>query len=75
MTYHTKKWFRNRVGKKIYRRPLTQSKNDCQCAMCQSDNVIIHNGNEHGNKYFHADYLFLCQNEMGIEYFDKPINT
>ena len=65
---HTKQWFYNRIGKTIYRKPL---KGKCKCQMCQSDNVFIHDGSEHGNKYLHADYLFLCQNEMRIDYCDK----
>lgn len=72
MKQHTRQWFRNRIGQTIYRKPLTANDEDgCHCAMCQSDNVFIHDGSNHGNKYLHADYLFLCQNEMGIKYYDK----
>ena len=66
---HTRQWFRNRIGKTIYRKSLE----GCNCDMCKSTEIIIHNGSEHGNKHLHADYLFLCQNEMGINYQDKKI--
>ena len=65
---HTKQWFYNRIGKTIYRKPFSGK---CKCQICQGDNVFIHDGSKHGNKYLHADYLFLCSNEMGIDYYDK----
>ncbi len=65
---HSKNWFRQRLNQTIYRDPI---KGKCKCAMCQSNNVIIHNGSKHGDKYLHADYLFDCQNEEGIIYRDK----
>ena len=67
---HTNQWFRNRIGKTIYRKPL---EGKCKCVICKSTKIIIHNGSKHGNKYIHANYLFLVQNEMGIEYYDKKI--
>jgi len=44
--------------------------------MCRGNSVEIHdysNDKDVGNKYFHADYIFDCQNELGVEYFDKPL--
>ena len=57
---HTLRWFINRIGKKIYRKKLK-----CKCSSCQKSAIKV------SPKYNHAEYLFDCQNEMGIEYFDK----
>lgn len=69
---HTRQWFRNRIGKTIYREKLR-----CPCAVCQNMAVHIHDytGDKtvRGNKYFHADYVFDAQHDLRIEYFDKPI--
>lgn len=58
---HTLKWFINRVGKTIYRKKLS-----CPCSSCQKTEGKVCNK-------AHAEYIFLCQNELGIEYQDKPI--
>jgi len=57
---HTKQWFLKRTGKKIYRKKL-----DCPCASCQKTDILIRDAD-------HADYIWTCQLELGIEYFDKP---
>jgi len=56
---HTKKWFLNRIGKTIYRKPLS-----CSCKGCQKTDVQITNKQ-------HAIYIYDCHNEMGIKYYDK----
>lgn len=70
MKKHSKKWFRNRIGKTIYRKSLK-----CPCSSCQKTEVIIKDMAEFDlRKEFHADYIYDCQNVYEIEYFDKPIN-
>lgn len=62
MKHHTLKWFLNRIGKRVFR--LTDT--HC-CAKCQDiliNGLVIHDKQS-------ADYLFLCQNEMNLEYSDK----
>lgn len=57
-------WFKDRVGKQIYRHTET----NCKCAVCMDvlkRGLIIHDE-------IHAQYLFDCQNEMGLEYDDSP---
>ena len=63
MKYHTEKWFKNRIGKKVFRDEI---KPYC-CPVCErngKEGLIV--GNEQ-----HANYLKLIQDEMGIEYRDK----
>lgn len=70
---HTLQWFKNRVEKTIYRKPL----DFCPCDSCQKTEIFICDtakvGIKHVDKYFHARYIFDCQNEFGTEYFDKPV--
>ena len=69
---HTRQWFRNRVGKRIYRK-----KRSCKCLSCQKTYVDILDGVRDGKQVvrrdFHADYLFMVHNEIGIKYYDKPV--
>lgn len=62
----SEQWFLDRIGQRIYRET-----NGCKCFSCKTvfDKGLIINDKEH------ARYLFLCQNEMGIKYFDKDIDT
>jgi len=60
---HQLRWFKNRIGKFIYRAKIS----NCNCASCQKTKIYI--TPEHN----HAQYLFDCQNSLGIEYQDKPI--
>jgi len=72
MKYHTLKWFINRIGKRIYRRPQS-----CSCKECQSNYVDITDMSKHGcRKKFHAQYIYDCQNCLQIEYFnsEKELN-
>ena len=81
MQYHTLQWFRNRIGKTIYRQPIMKqggkkTKPVPCCDMCANPVVPVDDGTIiTGNKFFHADYLYDCQNELRIEYQDKPITS
>ena len=67
MIRHTLKWFRDREGSYIYR----ERSSTCNCDMCQSPKIFVHPADkERGD---HAAYLKLCQDELGINYYDKPI--
>jgi len=63
---HTKQWFIKRIGKHIYRKGGT-----CRCRHCK--NVLEFGLDIMDNT--HADYLYCCQNEMGLKYSDKPLTT
>lgn len=60
--FHDKQWFLDHIGKTIYRK----TKLNC-CATC----THVENKGLTVNDQEHADYLFLCQNEMGLIYTDK----
>ena len=62
MKQHTLKWFLNRIGKRVFR--LTDTK--C-CPTCQD---VLVNGLVIPDKQI-AEYIFLCQNELELEYSDK----
>jgi hypothetical protein len=75
MKHHTLQWFIDRIGKRTYRQPSKT----CDCKECQRGYVDIWDGNDMVTgditcrRDFHAQYIYDCQNELGIEYFDKPI--
>jgi hypothetical protein len=74
MKTHNLQWFIDRIGKRIYRKPIIT----CDCAECHGDYVDVWDDRDSNDmevciKYFHAHYLYDCQNELGIEYSDKPI--
>lgn len=58
-------WFKERIGKRVFR-----TESSCQCEICikvgKVGLVIMDN--------LHAQYLFDCQNELGLFYFDEPLN-
>ena len=59
---HKLNWFKQRVGKKIYR--LTKL-NCCRvCNHVEKHGLIIED-------IYHAEYLHDCQNEMGLIYSEK----
>lgn len=61
--FRDKQWFLDRIGKRIFRGPVS-----CTCETCTKvhhEGLIIHDKDQ-------ADYLFDVQNEIGIKYFDKP---
>lgn len=60
-----KKWFIERIGKRIYR-----DRTSCSCKHCEEtyrNGLVITDEN-------HAYYVFDCHNEMGIKYYDEPVN-
>ena len=61
MNHHTLKWFKNRTGKRVFR--LTDNKCCKKCQEVFEHGLIIHDD-------FHAQYLFDCQNELGMKYND-----
>ncbi len=71
MKYHTLKWFENHRGKKIYRKPIkikTRTGWRKCCDMCEKTEILVG-----GRKPIdHAAYLFTCQNELKVEYFNTP---
>lgn len=56
---HTKQWFIKNIGKKLYRKPITR----CGCKHCLETSFVIRDK-------LQAWYVHLCQEELGIEYFD-----
>lgn len=64
MIRHDLQWFIDRIGKRIYRKPL-----NCSCKGCQKNYVDISKLGITGQT--HAHYLYDCQNELGIKYYDK----
>jgi hypothetical protein len=66
---HNLQWFLDRVGKRIYRKKLK-----CPCKECQKTYLDIAS-DINGLGRTHANYLYDCQNELGIEYFDEPVKT
>lgn len=62
MDKHDLKWFKDRIGKKVYR-----TKGKCNCMTCSD---VFENG-LYIEDEMHADYLRVCQNELDLYYFDK----
>jgi len=56
-------WFLDRIGKRIYRHDVT-----CDCTLCKdvTKNGIVVRGKHH------AEYLYIVQNDIFINYNDKP---
>ena len=55
-------WFKDRIGKKVYRKH-----NFCSCNVCLrvwENGLIIHDE-------MHADYLYAIEMETDVNYFDK----
>lgn len=59
-----KQWFIDRIGKRVYRPPVT-----CKCQSCVDGHI---NGILISDET-HADYLHACECELGIRYNDKPL--
>jgi hypothetical protein len=72
---HNLQWFIDRIGKRIYRRAIET----CSCKFCSypADFIIDDgkrkDGTQELRRTFHAQYLFDCSRELGIEYSDKPL--
>ena len=65
---HTLKWFQNRIGKVIHRKPIKTTKGKRCCDVCEKTEVFVYPPKK--NYPDHAQYLFDCSRELGIEYFD-----
>jgi hypothetical protein len=59
---HNKKWFIDRIGKRVYR-----TESSCKCQTCVD---VFINGLVISDE-MHADYLYCCQNELNLFYFDE----
>jgi hypothetical protein len=62
----TLEWFKQRIGKKVYRKH-----NFCKCNSCLNvweNGIVI-------KDEMHADYLFMCEAEMNLNYFEKYVTT
>lgn len=59
---HDKQWYIDRIGKRVFR-----TKSSCQCEVCDA---VYRNGLVIADE-MHADYLYCCQNEMNLFYFDE----
>ena len=68
---HTLKWFQNRRGKFIYRKPIKTTKGKRCCDRCEDTKVKVFSPQK--GMPDHAQYLLDCQNELNINYFDKPL--
>lgn len=65
MDKHNLEWFKERIGQKVYR-----TESQCKCEVCAS---VFKNGLFISDD-LHANYLFDCQNELDLYYFDEPKN-
>jgi hypothetical protein len=64
MEKNSKEWFTERIGKRVYRTETT-----CKCEVCtRIGEVGLVIADE-----LHAQYLFDCQNELDLYYFDSPL--
>ena len=61
MELHDLDWFKQRIGKLVYR---TESK--CPCEICKAVGTFGLTIQDE----LHANYLFDCQNELELFYFD-----
>lgn len=59
---HSIGWFKSRIGQRVYR-----TESSCECEVCKKVGevglIIVDE--------LHAQYLFDCQNELGLYYFDN----
>ena len=62
----TLRWYTNRIGNTLYRKPLRAYGHQCECSMCTATEVHVHDEQ-------HARYLKTCSEEEGIEYSDTPV--
>ena len=66
---HTLRWFKNRIGKTIYRKPIKTTKGKVCCDMCEQTKVRV-SPPKRGIPD-HAQYIFDCSRELNIFYYDK----
>ena len=66
MDKHNLEWYKERIGKKVFRTAST-----CPCEVCKKvEEVGLYIADE-----LHANYLYDCQNDLDLYYFDQPIKT
>lgn len=65
MTPKPLNWFKERIGKRVYR-----TKSTCTCEICKN---VFENGLIISDE-LHAHYLYDCQNELRLVYEDKKID-
>lgn len=65
MKKHKLQWFIERIGKKIFR-----TKSQCNCMVCTD---VFKNGVIVADKS-HAQYMYDCQNDLDLYYFDEKPN-
>ncbi len=63
-TFHRQGWFINRIGKRIYRH--TKKKCCMGCDTIYEHGLIVYSR-------FHAEWLYVVQNEEGLIYSDKKL--
>ena len=59
---HSKQWFIDRIRQRIFRTEAS-----CKCPVCVDvgmNGLVIYDE-------MHADYLYHCQHELDLYYFDK----
>ena len=62
MEKHNLKWYKDRIGKRVYR-----TESQCKCDVCTKvGEVGLIIADE-----LHAQYLYDCQNELYLYYFDE----
>lgn len=66
MEKHKLEWYKERIGKKVYRTAST-----CPCEVCKK---VVEVGLYISDE-LHANYLYDCQNDLDLYYFDQPIKT
>ena len=66
MDKHNIEWFKERIGKKVYR-----TKGQCNCMVCYN---VFMNGLYISDE-FHVNYLYDCQNDLDLYYFDEKTNN
>ena len=71
MKYHTLKWFQNRRGKTIYRKPRRRVDGEMCCNLCEQTIIKVYPLQKRIPD--HAQDLFDYQNQLKIAYYDKPI--
>lgn len=65
MKKHKLQWFIERIGKKIFR-----TKSKCNCMVCTD---VFKNGVIVADKS-HAQYMYDCQKDLDLYYFDEKPN-
>lgn len=66
MKQHKLEWFKKRIEKKVYR-----TASPCPCEVCKKvEEVGLYIADA-----MHANYLYDCQNNLDLYYFDDPLKN